>query len=487
MKISLWFSIVLVVPSVNLTHAGSATWNLNPTSADWNTVANWTPKTVPNSTTDVANFDSSSEPNVLISNFIDLNSVVYDANADVFTITISSGGQHLWLHRTGVINNSGITQQIVVGTDQSAAGRGNVSFFQTASAGENVTYTITPNGLGFFAVSSTASTASFDVQGGPASGASSGLLEFYTQASADSATIINEGGQASGAPGGVTHFYNAAQTGGAILIANGGAVNGADGGEITIDGSQSGTAQVKLYGNGSLACGAQSMTLGSLEGDGTVTLNSTILSPGSLNTTTTFSGIIQGNGSLTKIGSGTLTLSGANTYDGLTTVSAGVLKVANQTGSATGLGIVSVSTGTLGGPGIVAGDVTVGTGTGTGAFLAPSTGAGQPTTLTLQNTLTFKADGAYTYKLNTKKAKADQVRANGVTIASGAQFAFSPIANKKLTAGKVFTAISNTSATPISGTFANLPDGSTFIAGRNNYQVSYSGGDGNDLTLTVVP
>jgi hypothetical protein len=51
----------------------------------------------------------------------------------------------------------------------------------------------------------------------------------------------------------------------------------------------------------------------------------------------------------------------------------------------------------------------------------------------------------------------------------------------------MFIAISNTSANPIAGTFANLSDGSTFTAGRNNYQVSYSGGDGNDLTLTVVP
>ncbi len=47
--------------------------------------------------------------------------------------------------------------------------------------------------------------------------------------------------------------------------------------------------------------------------------------------------------------------------------------------------------------------------------------------------------------------------------------------------------ISNTAATPISGTFANLADGSTLTAGHNKFQVSYSGGDGNDLTLTVVP
>ena len=77
--------------------------------------------------------------------------------------------------------------------------------------------------------------------------------------------------------------------------------------------------------------------------------------------------------------------------------------------------------------------------------------------------------------------------ANGVTIESGAQSSFTAVANKKLTNGSIFIAINNTSANPISGAFANLPDGSTFTAGRNNYQVSYEGGDGNDLTLTVAP
>jgi len=61
------------------------------------------------------------------------------------------------------------------------------------------------------------------------------------------------------------------------------------------------------------------------------------------------------------------------------------------------------------------------------------------------------------------------------------------VGNRQLTIGAVFTAISNTSANPIAGTFVNLPDGSTFTAGRNNFQVSYSGGDGNDFTLTIVP
>ena len=82
---------------------------------------------------------------------------------------------------------------------------------------------------------------------------------------------------------------------------------------------------------------------------------------------------------------------------------------------------------------------------------------------------------------------ADQVIANGVTIESGAQFDFNAVDNKRLTVGTTFIVINNTSANPISGTFGNLADNSTFTVGLNNYQSSYEGGDGNDLTLTVVP
>ena len=61
---------------------------------------------------------------------------------------------------------------------------------------------------------------------------------------------------------------------------------------------------------------------------------------------TTYSGVLSGTGStLTKVGAGTLTLSGANTYTGGTTVSAGTLKATNLSGSATGTGPVLVSSG----------------------------------------------------------------------------------------------------------------------------------------------
>lgn len=41
-------------------YAGSATWNLNPATSDWNTPVNWTPASVPNGPADTATFAVSS-------------------------------------------------------------------------------------------------------------------------------------------------------------------------------------------------------------------------------------------------------------------------------------------------------------------------------------------------------------------------------------------------------------------------------------------
>src|SRR6516165_9757556 len=70
-------------------------------------------------------------------------------------------------------------------------------------------------------------------------------------------------------------------------------------------------------------------SIGSLAGAGSVTLGSATLTTGNDNTSTTFSGTISGAGSLTKIGTGVLTLSGVNTYSGGTTL-AGTLSLANN-------------------------------------------------------------------------------------------------------------------------------------------------------------
>ena len=217
-------------------------------------------------------------------------------------------------------------------------------------------------------------------------------------------------------------------------------------------------------------------------------LGANTLTIGTNNQSTTFSGVIQDSGGLTKTGAGTLTLTGANTYTGNTTVSAGMLAVSNSNESATGTGSVNVQAGALGGKGIMSGAVTIGTGNGRRAFLAPAAGTNVQATLTIQSALTFNADAIYncTFRAKRNRATTDEVFANGITINSGATIALGGQTQGRLATGLILTLISNTSANPISGTFSNLPDGGIVTINGNNFQASYSGGDGNDLTLTTV-
>ena len=73
------------------------------------------------------------------------------------------------------------------------------------------------------------------------------------------------------------------------------------------------------------------MTAGSIEGAGTYFLGSKELIVGLNNLSTTVSGFIAGDGgSLVKVGTGTLTLTGNNLYSGGTTIEDGTLVVGGQ-------------------------------------------------------------------------------------------------------------------------------------------------------------
>jgi hypothetical protein len=106
--------------------------------------------------------------------------------------------------------------------------------------------------------------------------------------------------------------------------------------------------------------------------------------------------------------------------------------------------------------------------------------------LTIQSSLTFNADATYTctFKAKGNKARSDEVIANGVTL-NGATLNLSGQTKGRLRRGLTLTLISNTSTTPINGAFSNLPLGAIVNVNGNNLQASYTGNDGNDLTLTV--
>src|SRR5215831_1819970 len=169
----------------------------------------------------------------------------------------------------------------------------------------------------------------------------------------------------------------------------------------------SGTSEVAAFGNGAIPTGSAltvnsvaelvctaSSTIGSLAGAGTVSMQSSgTLTVGGDNTSTTFSGVYQnsggGNPALTKTGTGTLTLPGANTYTGATMVNAGTLAV---TGSIVSPVTVN-SGGTLAGTGTISNTVTV----NSGGTLSPGTSPGiintGSLTLTSGSTLTIELNG----------------------------------------------------------------------------------------------
>jgi autotransporter-associated beta strand protein len=181
--------------------------------------------------------------------------------------------------------------------------------------------------------------------------------------------------------------------------------NSAYTGTITLQGSGalrlnsvnavSGATAYNLNGGTMNANTAGLFVLGSLAGSGTInTAVGENFSFGLLGNNTTFSGNIGGAGFVVKDGGGVLTLTGANTYTGGTTVSNGILMINNTSGSGTGSGVVMVNSGgALSGTGIISGPVTV----ISGSTLAPGNPFGP---LTMSNNLTLSGGSTTFIQIN---------------------------------------------------------------------------------------
>jgi len=217
-----------------------------------------------------------------------------------------------------------------------------------------------------------------------------------------------------------------------------------------------------------------------VQGDGDVFLGARNLTVGSNNLSTTFSGVISDaggviatGGSLTKIGTGALTLSGANTYTGPTTVNAGKLIV---DGSITNSATTVNSGGTLGGSGTT-GSVTI----NNGGVLSPGN---SPGILHVQGNLSLALGATVLIELNGPGAGSqyDQIDVTGTVSLGDATLSLS--LGFMPPSGTMFTIINNDLSDPVSGMFNGLPEGAMFAVSGESFTISYQSGDGNDVVLT---
>jgi autotransporter-associated beta strand protein len=223
------------------------------------------------------------------------------------------------------------------------------------------------------------------------------------------------------------------------------------------------------------------------------------LTVGDNGATANFGGEVQGALNLTKIGPGTQTLSGANTYTGTTSVSAGTLEVTNASGSGTGTGAVSVAGGaTLGGTGTIQPTGTNGVSVASLGIIAP--GANGVGTLTLNSldttgTLLSLSSGArFVFELNTTGS-------DKISLLNGAAGDFSfndnTIGLTDLSGGLLTGSIvlfDGTSNSEYSGLTFDISDPTMIIDGlsiESAFLGQYSGAQlhlvGGDVLLTVVP
>jgi autotransporter-associated beta strand protein len=231
-------------------------------------------------------------------------------------------------------------------------------------------------------------------------------------------------------------FRNASTAGNAIIITNAGAltafVDSATGGDARFITNAGGAFDIT-----SLSSGA--MTAGSIEGAGTFSLGSNQLTVGSNNLSTTVSGVIRGTGgSLIKTGSGTLTLSGTNSYTGATVVAGGTLSVTGDISSSSGVlvGPTAMLSGTGTTPGVLV----------AGGTLAPGLPIGIGT-LNVVGNLVFTS--AATYLVGINAITASQTNVTGIAVLNGATVQV--VDDKNITKRQVYTLLTATGG--INGTF----------------------------------
>ena len=303
----------------------------------WSVGANWDLGYAPNASNsasiDGAIINAGSAVNYDTANAGSISTAVQNAGSITFTglsnVTLSG-----LISGVGSLTNQGSSTVTLSGANTYSGGT-------TISAGVLQAGSVTAFGTGAVSV---ASGAALDLNGKTMT--STGALSLNGTGISSAGALTNSSATAGTYAGALTLGSASSIGGSAGSITVAGGISGAN--ALTINGGTSQTATVILSGTntpsgttisaGTLQIGAGS-TSGSLSGD---LVNNGVLAF-NRSDALAYSGIISGSGSVSKLGAGTTTLSGANTFGGGTTISAGTLKAGNAT--ALGAGAVSVTNG----------------------------------------------------------------------------------------------------------------------------------------------
>ncbi|WP_171471971.1 autotransporter-associated beta strand repeat-containing protein [Frigoriglobus tundricola] len=289
---------------------------------------------------------------------------------------------------------------------------------------------------------------------------------------------------------GGTTITNGLNGGGVLAISNGsalgtGSVSISNGNELDLSNDITLSRNISFQGTGVGGNGALRSVSGNntYSGTASVQANNTRIKvdAGQL----TLSGdLTDGNNSYSaeKYGAGVLLVTGSLTSTLTLHAIEGDLRVDGSDtsvvtlygGTVSGTGTVGVLNQAGGSPGTVnpgTGGGTIGTFTTTGGY---QVGTGGTTHIDIGGTT---AGTGYDQVVNTTSGSVDITgSAIDPTLVGG----FVPAV------GDVFTVIDKQNSGAVTGTFLNLAEGATFKSGVVTYQVSYVGGNGNDVTLTAV-
>ncbi len=375
-------------------------------------------------------------------NALGAGGATFDTNGNSVTLASAlTGAGALTKSGTGTLSLSGtntynggttVNAGTLSGTTTSLQGAITNNAAVTFDQAANGTYTGVMGGTGSLSKSGTGTltlSGTNTYNGGTT--VSGGLVNFSALSNFGSGNVTLNGGGlqwATGATTDVSPRLNALGAGGATFDTNGNSA--------TLSGIVGGTGGLVKSGTGTLTLsGANTYSGGTTVNAGTLSGTTTSLQGAITNNATvtfdqtsngTYAGAISGTGGLTKNGTGKTILSGANTYSGDTNINGGILSVNGSVAS----NVSVASGGTLGGSGSIGGAVTV----ADGGIIAPGN---SPGILTV-NSLTLNPGSITRMEINglTAGTQYDQIVVNNTATLGGTLdlvFGFTPAGGNRFT------------------------------------------------------